>query len=327
MVRRIATASVLCFLLLSATLVITNVRAAGHFEWPTLPDITASTSSDTDGEKTPVEKKEGKGFMSALSAPFRAIGNLFGGKKNAHLPKRVNDKAVAKFESAPVMRVTNDSSPLPTALPKSDWDPFEAHLSQGRRFLSGGDANSAIGELSLATSINPKSAEAQKLLGLAYENKLLHDRALKAFEAAAKIDGNNADHLNNYGYMLYKTGDYDRATKYLKRAAKIAPNNARVWNNLAQVQCQRGKFEEAYASFVKAVGEFGGHVNVAIQLQRFGFAKDAIKHFESARQIQPTSYLVLTRLVALYDMTGRPGDAESARQSLAGLKTFADAKP
>jgi len=326
MAKRIASGSILCFLLLSATLVVTRVTAAGHFEWSAVPYTTSSTSLNDTGEKTPVEKKEGKGFMAALSAPFRAIGRLFdGGKKKDQQPKRVTDKTAAKFESVPVMRVTNDSTPAPTAIPKSDWDPFQFHLSQGRQFLSAGDANSAIGELSLATSINPKSAEAHKLLGLAYESKLLHNRALKEFETAAKIDGNNADHLNNFGYMLYKTGDYERATKYLKRAAKISPNNARVWNNLAQVQCQREKFDEAYASFVNAVGEFGGHLNIAAQLQAKGYAKEAITHLEKAQALHPNSVDVLTRLVALYDMTGRATDAESTRRSLVALKTFAEA--
>ena len=328
MMRRIAPASILCFLLLSATLVVTSATAAGHLDWSTVSDTTASTSPNDTEEKTPEPKKEGKGFMYALSAPFRAIGRLFdGGKKKDQQPKRVSDKTAAKFESTPVMRVTNNDSAAPTAIPRSEWDPFQVRLSKGRQLLSAGDANGAIAELSLATSINPKSAEAYKLLGLACARQLLNDRALKAFEAAVKIDEHNADNLNNFGYMLYKTGDYERATKYLKRASKIEPKNARVWNNLAVVQCQRGKFDEAYVSFVNAVGEFGAHLNVAIQLQRFGFAKDAIAHLERAHAIKPTSSEVLTKLVTLYDMTGRPDDAETARRSLAGLKTFADAKP
>ena len=327
MMRRIAPASILCFLLLSATLVVTSATASGHLDWSTVSDTTDSTSPNDTEEKTREPKKESKGFMNALSAPFRAIGRLFdGGKKKDQQPKRVSDKTAAKFESVPVMRVTNDSA-APTAIPRSEWDPFQFHLSKGRQLLSAGDANGAIAELSVATSINPKSAEAHKLLGLAYAGKLLNDRALKEFEATVKINENNADNLNNYGYMLYKTGNYERATKYLKRASKIEPKNARVWNNLAVVQCQRGKFDEAYVSFVNAVGEFGAHLNVAIQLQRFGFAKDAIAHLERAHAIKPTSSEVLTKLVALYDMTGRPDDAETARRSLAGLKTFADAKP
>ena len=326
MVKRLAPASICCFLLLSATLVINSVTAAGP-EWSMVPNTSASTSTSEPDEKAQAQKKEGKGFVSALTAPFRAIGRLFdGGKKKDQQPKRVSDKT-AKFESTPVMRVTNGDSPTQAGIPKSDWDPFQLHLSRGRQLLSAGDQNNAIAELSLATSINPKSAEAYKLLGLAYAGKRINDRALQAFEAAVKLDENDADHLNNYGYMLFRTGDYERANKYLKRAAKIAPTNARIWNNLALVQCQRGKFDNAYESFVKAVGEFAGHVNMAMQLQRFGYAKDAIKHLEQAHAIQPTSSDVLTRLVALYDSTGRPDDAETARRSLEGLKTFANAKP
>jgi Flp pilus assembly protein TadD len=328
MLKRISSVLMLCFLLLLITCICTGITTAGHFDWANGPDSPAiAEETSGDGAATPSTKSEGKGFMYALSAPFRAIGRLFdGGKKKEQQPKRVNDKSTAKFESTPVMRVRNGSSIQPTAIPKSDWDPFQVHLDRGRELLIS-DVNGAIAELTLATSLNPKSGEAYKLLGIAYENKLLHERALKAFEAALKADENNPDYINNVGYLLFKNGDYERASKLLKRAAKIAPNNSRIWNNLALVQCQRGKFDDAYVSFVKAVGEFNGHINLAIQLQRFGHAKDAIKHLEQASAIHAPSAEVLTRLIALYDMTGRSVDAEAARRSLVGVKAFADAQP
>ena len=142
---------------------------------------------------------------------------------------------------------------------------------------------------------------------------------------AVELDENNPDHLNNLGFLLYKSGEYERATKFLKRAAKIAKNNPRMWNNLGLVYCERGKFDDAFESFARAVGEFIGHVNVAMQLQQHGYAKEAIKHLQKAQAMNPNSADVLTKLVALYEMTGRPTDAETARRSLVALKTFADA--
>jgi Flp pilus assembly protein TadD len=196
-------------------------------------------------------------------------------------------------------------------------------LERGRELLVAGDVNAAIGELSIAASIDSKSGEVNKLLAIAYESKGLRDRALQSFELALHSDEKNAEHLNNLGYLLYKNGDYERATKYLKRAAKISPNDARIWNNLALTQCQRGKFEEAYTSFVRAVGEFSAHSNLAGQLQARGYAKDAIKHLEIAQALNPNSVDVLTKLVSLYELTGRPTDAETTRRSLVALKTFA----
>jgi len=191
--------------------------------------------------------------------------------------------------------------------------------------LIAGNVEAAISQLASAASLKPKSAEVNNLLGIAYESKGLRDRALQSFEVAVHAEENNAELLNNLGFLLYKNGDYERASKYLKKAAKLSPSDARIWNNLALTQCQRNKFDDAFESFTKAVGEFGAHANIAAQLQSKGFAKDAIEHLEKAQAMKPNSVDVLNKLIALYELTGRPTDAEAARRSLVALKTFADA--
>jgi Flp pilus assembly protein TadD len=191
--------------------------------------------------------------------------------------------------------------------------------------LNAGDLNGAIAELSRAASIDPKSGEAKNLLGIAYESKGLRQRALDSFKAAVEADKNNPEYLNNYGYLLYQNHDYDDATKYLKRAAKLSPDDPRIWNNLGLAQCRRGKFDDAFQSFVRAGGDFSGHVNIASQLMAQGQAKEAIKHLEKAQALQPNSTDVLAKLVSLYELTGRISDAEEARRSIVALRTFAEA--
>jgi Flp pilus assembly protein TadD len=324
MLKRTVSASVLSCLLVLTLSTKGHIVTAGAFDFVRAPTETSSaTAEPNDAASSP--KKGGGGFLNSLTAPFRAIGKLFNGGKKKE--RQASNKKDVKFESTPVMRVTQGTAEVKTSIPKSEWEPFEIRLKKGRELVTAGDIDGAIAELTLAASLNPKSSEANKLLGIAYESKRQPDRAIKAFEAAVKADENNADNLNNLGYMLFKKGDYERASQYLKRAAKISPKNARVWNNLALVQCQRGKFDEAYVSFVNAVGEFNANRNIAVQLLRFGHGKEAIKHLERARQIEPTSAEVLTRLVTLYESMGRPEDAEGARRSLAGLKSFADANP
>ena len=198
-------------------------------------------------------------------------------------------------------------------------------LRRGKELLIAGDLNGAIAELSNAASSDLQSGEARNLLGVAYENKGLRQRALDSFKAAVQIDKNNAQYLNNYGFLLYRNGDLQEATKQLKRAIKYSPDDARIWNNLALAQCQLGKFEDAYESFVRANGEYAGRMNIATQLLRWGYAKDAIKHLEKAQAIHPNSTDVLNQLAGLYEMTGRHTDAETTRRSLVALKAFAEA--
>lgn len=326
--------SVLVGLLVLALFANSQVVTADLFD-STSGTSNAASSADANevesADGATVEKKKGNSFARALTAPFRAIGKLFGGgKKDDNKITRISDKEAKKFESARMTRVKDAAVVIPAetdkkkavALPQSE---FESHLQKGRSLLVRGDVNGAITELIIASSIQPNSGELNKLLGIAYESKGLRERALKAFEAALKSDEKNAEHLNNLGFLLYKNGEYERATKYLKRAAKVSPKDARIWNNLAMAQCQRGKFDEAYESFVKAVGEYDGHLNIAAQLQNRGYAKDAIKHLEQAQSLKPNSVDALTKLASLYEMTGRRTDAENARRTIVALKTFADA--
>ncbi len=332
--------SLLTVILLFTVAERSSVATAGSFDWAALVEIDQDAATETfetpdSGTAKSTQQKRGNGFARALGAPFRALGRLFGGgKKNDQQARRMSDKDVAKFEATKIVRIkdstiqppaaNNTSQPAsPAAATPSE---FAARLQNGRELLLAGNVDAAINELTTAAKVNPKSAEVHNLLGIAYETRGLRDRALESFELAVRANESNAEHLNNLGFLLYKNGDYERATKYLKKAAKLSPKDARVWNNLALTQCERQKFDDAYASFSKAVGEYGAHLNMATQLQSKGYAKDAIKHLEQAQAVRPNSVEALTKLVALYELTGRPTDAENARRSLVALKTFADAK-
>jgi Flp pilus assembly protein TadD len=291
----------------------------------------------------------GNGFVRALGAPFRALGRLFSrGKKNDHKLERISEKDAKKFESVPATQVTRSTpvTPVNPATPpaagnapersgvadgvtKSPADALEAlalaHLEQGRALLDANDLNGAIGELSLATSANPKLSQASSLLGVAYWRKGLRDLAEKALENAVRLDKNDAQTLNNLGYLLYENGDYEKATKYLKRAARLEPLDARIWNNLGLAQSERGKFDDAYESFARAQGPYKGHLNIASRLEHEGATKKAIKHLEQALALQPNSPDVLVRLIALYNGNGDEHQAQSARASLEALRTLAKA--
>jgi Flp pilus assembly protein TadD len=285
--------------------------------------------NEPDGATTSSEqsKKEGNSLGRALSAPFRALGRLFGGgKKRNKGPERITEKDIAKFESAQVLNRVNDARApaAPPLAPASDNSASD-HLQRGRELLNAGKLNEAIAELSLATSLDPASGEAHTLLGVAYDRKGLRDRAQESFETALHAPEDKAMHLNNLGYLLYKNGDYDEAIKYLKRSVKIDSEDLRIWNNLGMAQCGAGKFDDAYKSFARAGGEFQARVKVASYLERQGYAPKAIKQLEKARKLNPGSTEVLARLSVLYDVEGRSTEAAEARTTLTGLRTLATA--
>jgi Tfp pilus assembly protein PilF len=296
--------------------------------------LDAATSRDDDGQS-----KGDNTFVRVLKAPVKAIGRLFGlGKKDENKLEKLSRKDIKKFESVGTAKVvdartTGFETPAAAAAPATEnapaVDPGSAsakeNLERGRALLNSGNVTEAITVLSNATASDPKLHEAYSLMGVAYEIKGLRDRAFESFEKAVKADSDNGEYLNNLGFLYFKNGDYDKAAKYLKRAVKVAPQAQRYWNNLGLVQAQRAKFDEAYDCFVRAVGEYEGHINVANRSQSMGYDKTAIKHLEQARVLRPATAEVLLRLAVLYKRAGNDELAADANKALVAAKSQANA--
>jgi len=289
-------------------------------------------------------KDDGNGFVKALTAPFRAIGRLFGrgGNKDDNKFHRLSEKDSKKFETAKITRVV-DARTVPAAEPTTPAvDPktgaavapvedalsanqklARENLQHGRELFSKNDLNGAINSLSMAVSLDKELWDAHNLLGIAYEMKGLRAKALESLETATKADKPQPEHLNDFGYLLMKNGDYSRAVKYLKKAVKAQPTNERFLNNLGLALIEVNKLDDAYKAFAKAMGEFDGHMNMATRLLRMGRDSEAIKHLEACRTMQPNSADILYRLSVLYARNGQNTEAEEANKAFLSLKAAA----
>lgn len=308
-----------------------------------MTDAELAVVNESANDDVQARKKGGNRLVKVVTFPFKAVGRLFGfGKKDdPNKLQRLSKKDVERFESAKISKVTDarSTSSAPTtegAAPatasdaSSTLDPDQAlariYLTDGRKAFDNRDANGAIAALTHAVALDPKLYEAHNLLGIAYESKGLRKLALESLEASLKGDNDQPEHLNDYGYLLMKNGDYERAVKYLKRAVKAKPDE-RFLNNLALAQVEIGKFDDAYKNFERAVGEFQGRLNIATRLKRLGWDKKAIAHLEKARLLQPESMPVLADLVVLYQRAGKVEEAEEANKALITLRTSAAASP
>jgi Tfp pilus assembly protein PilF len=289
-----------------------------------------AAARDDDGQS-----KGDNTFVRVLKAPIKAIGRLFGVGKDDNKPQRLSRKDVKKFESVGAAKVVDARTgfEMPAATAATDnaaavnsaLAPARENLERGRALLNSGNTSDALAVLSNAVSTDPALHEAYSLMGVAYEMKGLRDRAFESFEKAVKADGDNGEYLNNLGFLYFKNGDHDKAAKYLKRAVKAAPQAQRYWNNLGLVQAQRAKFDEAYDCFVRAVGEYEGHVSVANRSQAMGYEKTAIKHLEQARVLRPATAEILLRLAVLYKRAGNDELAAEANAALVTAKAQANA--
>lgn len=329
MVKRTSIVVLLTLLLITSAVPVRHVH--GVLMTPEEIAMLDGASKDAYGQS-----KGDNTFVKVLKAPFKAIGRLFGaGKKDDDKLQRLSRKDVKKFESVGTARVvdartTGFETPAAAAqtsenAPALNPAVSSAHenLERGRALLNEGDVNGAISVLSTAATSDPKLHEAYNLLGVAYEAKGMRDRAFESFEKALKADEDNGEYLNNLGYLHFKNGDTDKAAKYLKRAVKVAPQSQRYWNNLGLVQAQRAKFDDAYDCFVRAVGEYQGHINVANRSQSMGYDKVAIKHLEQARVLRPANAEILLRLAVLYKRAGNDALAAEANKALEAARSQA----
>jgi Tfp pilus assembly protein PilF len=281
-------------------------------------DANVIEDSGSPAGNTAEHKKSGNKVVKIFTAPFKAFGRLFSHKDDNKL-QRMTEKDAEKFESVGVSRIDDSRTPEPKRLALANS--AKEHLANGRTYLLNGQINEAISELSTAASLDPKLTEAHNLLGVAYDKKGLADRAKESYERAVKVEPEDAQALNNLGFSLYQNGNYRAAVDRLKRAVKLAPTDERILNNLGLALCRLGKFEEAYKHFARAAGPLTGNLNTARMLERFGRDDDAIKYYEEARRIDPTSSLALRRLAGLYKRTGRIEQSQAVSNTLADVST------
>ena len=202
------------------------------------------------------------------------------------------------------------------------WIPLIAGIpsdpvSQGRALLQHGYLQEAIAELQIAaTTVGPELAEANNLLGLAYDRLGWHRQAAEAYGRALMVMPKDANVLANLGYSLYLDDDYTGALKRLKQAAKLSPAEPIINNNLGVVHARLGHYDDAFKYFARASNEYDAHLKLAGILETEKRDRDAVKHYEAALRIQPGASAILERLVALYERTGERDKADSARRTL-----------
>jgi serine/threonine-protein kinase len=156
-----------------------------------------------------------------------------------------------------------------------------------------GHAEEAVVKLQRALDRNPRSAEAHRELGDAYERLRRDEDAEAAYARAMELrPGSWANH-NYRGAFLAARGRYEDAAKAFDQALALAPDNARVWSNLAAVRLRQERTAEAEAALREslrllttssALGNLG-----ALQFSQGRWA-EAARTLERATALAPLDY-------------------------------------
>jgi hypothetical protein len=230
-------------------------------------------------------------------------------------PAQTTAATVTTPAEPPVVTGTRDpkaSAPFTPLVVGVSHDP----ISQGRALINEGLIESAISELSVAAATGVNLLEANNLLGLAYDHRGQHKEAQGFYERALGVAPNDAHVINNLGYSLYLDDRPREALAKLKLAARLDPSSREIFNNLGFVCGKLAKYDDAFRNFARAGGELYARYQTGALLEAAGRDRDAIKHYEAARRIDPASTDVLRRLINLYNRTGQRDKAEAAERAL-----------
>jgi type IV pilus assembly protein PilF len=132
----------------------------------------------------------------------------------------------------------------------------------------------AIDEARQALSLNPKSTAAYGLLGLIYMELDDRPQAEASFQRALRMEPDNPEINNNYGWFLCRTGREKSALDYFQRAAdnKLYATPALPLRNAGVCMMQLREYKEAEGYLRRSFERDASSAVVKFQLARLYLA-------------------------------------------------------
>ncbi|HET8759979.1 MAG TPA: tetratricopeptide repeat protein [Nitrospiria bacterium] len=176
----------------------------------------------------------------------------------------------------------------------------------------------------------PANPRALTLLGIAYTDHGEADKALEAFQAAARANPDFHDAHANLGSALIGRGDLTGALEAFTRARALDPNNAEDAYHLGLIYYKLGRMEEAQREYEASLQldpeDAETHNNLGAVHQAAGRWEAAKAEYESALQRNPELAAAHYGLGQVYHHLGREGEAiQSFQETIRGNPTHLDA--
>ncbi len=170
-------------------------------------------------------------------------------------------------------------------------DDFRGQLDQAQELLGKGEVTTAIDTLEALLAVKPDHGQAQILLGEARLANREPQRALEAFERAAKLRGGDPAVTVGIGKAHVALGNYEVAISSLARAVADAGGDrgilADAYRGLGVAWRRRGDLDKAIRELRKAVAEDSDDLDARAALGEAlvidgGPYDEALRHLERA---------------------------------------------
>lgn len=192
-----------------------------------------------------------------------------------------------------------------------------ARLNIARAHLRRKDYDAAVAALEAHLARQPRSKEAENLLGnIAMERGRMRE-AEEHFHKALAYEPNFTDARNSLGILYDRLGREPDAIREFLRVIEVDKEYAEALNNLGVIYKKQGRKGEAIAAFQKAITadpEFAGsYSNLALVHEQEGNQKAAEEQYRKALKRDPKNAAVRTNYGGLLYALGR---LEESRREL-----------
>lgn len=177
----------------------------------------------------------------------------------------------------------------------ADQNFAQARVALGRSLYATNNRWRASGEFRKALQINPKLAEAHKLLGdmLVTSPRRLYDQAAQAYTAALEIWPDYAEARVGLGDARQAKGQFDEAIEEYKKALAIEPANARVYLGMGKIYYnEKQLYHEAVAAYRQAIALdpklLDAHLSLGELYEEKGLYDDAVARYSHVLSLEPT---------------------------------------
>jgi tetratricopeptide (TPR) repeat protein len=268
----------------------------------------AAVASAGPGDAAPPGPPADPQGDEALRQRLQSLGYLKQDTPNSHnnrgmllLAEGKLDEAIAAFQEA--IRSTENMD--------------IARLNLARAYYKKKDYDAAIEALRELLARQPRSKDAENLLGnIAMEGGRLED-AETHFRRALEYEPNFTDARNSLGLLYDRMGRLEEAIREFRKVIEVDPEYAEAFNNIGVIRKKEGRLDEAAAQFRKAIAadaEFAGsYSNLALIYEQQGNLAAAEQQFREALRRDGGNVAARTNYGGLLYMKG---DLEGARREL-----------
>ena len=214
------------------------------------------------------------------------------------------------------------------AQPASDEEAAQSNLALGVRYLQENRADLAISALERAIELQPRNADAQSTLAVAYGLTGEVELAEQHHRRAAQLAPNEPNTQNRFAVFLCLQNRWRDAEPYFRRAIQNSPpsNPVSIMNNAGNcamtagdTSAAEGFFRDALAIEAANVDSLRGMVDLSIATEDFLPARGFWQRLERATTLRAEDYVDCYRIEAeLRDQSAAQSCADRMQREFPG---------